>query len=101
ISISGGSVNLTPPTTGAYAGIGLFQDRSLAKAIQLSSTATLQLPGVVYAPAAAVQLSGSSQAGSAQGGGDIVATPSVSGSASVNVDPEGNTVRLPDVRLVE
>jgi hypothetical protein len=64
-TISGsGAVNLSPPTTGPYAGILLFQSRDNTRAIALSGAAVANIDGgVVYAPAALLNLSGSAQLG--------------------------------------
>ena len=63
ITLSGNSlVKLTPATTGADAGLGIFQSRDNNKVFTLSGNAQLGLgsTGILYAPAAAVQLSGNS-----------------------------------------
>ncbi len=59
ISLSGnGVITLTPPKTGTYAGILFYQDRSDASAITLIGNGSLSLKGTVYAPAAAINISG-------------------------------------------
>src|SRR5207248_1892552 len=50
----GGSVTLSPPTSGVYAGINIFQDRSLAAPLTVTGNGALQVTGLIYAPAAAV-----------------------------------------------
>jgi hypothetical protein len=95
-----GTINLTPPTSGSYAGISLFQDRTLNTALQITANASIQMPGIVYAPAASVNLSGS-VAGNILGGGYIVSSLQVSANAQVNINPLTNFVKAPDVRLVE
>ncbi|MGA2257954.1 MAG: MBG domain-containing protein, partial [Thermoguttaceae bacterium] len=60
ISFSGDStITLTGPTTGAYAGIDIFQSRDNKTALQLSGSAMLST-GTLYAPSAALVMSGCS-----------------------------------------
>jgi hypothetical protein len=55
-------VSLTAPTTGAYAGIVLFQARDNTRAISLSGNAITGLNGgIVYAPSALLTTSGNGQ----------------------------------------
>jgi hypothetical protein len=59
-----GTIKITPPTTGTYAGIAVFQSRDNSRAMSLSGAAMAGLGGgTIYAPAAALNLSGSSQVG--------------------------------------
>ena len=58
ITLSGnGSYNLTPMTTGTYAGIVIFQTRDNSKAMTISGNAS-GMTGTIYAPAAALSESG-------------------------------------------
>jgi hypothetical protein len=62
IALSGnGSVTLSAATTGAYAGIVLFQARANTRALSLGGSAVLGLTGVIYAPSAQVLVSGNAQ----------------------------------------
>jgi hypothetical protein len=59
VTLSGhGTLNLTAPTCGPYAGVVLFQARDNAQAITLSGNAAAGLGGTLYAPAARLDLSG-------------------------------------------
>jgi len=61
ITLSGnGSYNLSPPTSGTYAGIVIFQSRDNSKALTLSGNAS-GMTGTIYAPAAQLAESGNSQ----------------------------------------
>ena len=63
ITLSGNAtVTLAPATTATYAGIGIFQSRDNSKPFTLSGNAQFSLgsTGILYAPAAPVQLSGNS-----------------------------------------
>ncbi len=58
ITLSGnGSYNLSPPSTGSYAGIVIYQTRDNSKALTLSGNAS-GMTGTIYAPAAQVAESG-------------------------------------------
>jgi hypothetical protein len=63
---SNGTDALAAPTTGTYAGILIFQDRGDTRALALSGNATIGTSGTIYAPKAAVTLSGNAQGGSSQ-----------------------------------
>ncbi len=64
ISLSAGTVTLSPPTTGVYAGISIFQSRDNTKAMTVSGALFANLGGgVIYAPSAVLNISGSAQVG--------------------------------------
>jgi hypothetical protein len=56
-----GTVNLSAPTTGAYAGILFFQSRTNPTAISITDTATTTLSGIIYTSDSLVSISGSGQ----------------------------------------
>ncbi|MGO9917427.1 MAG: Ig-like domain repeat protein, partial [Isosphaeraceae bacterium] len=61
ITLSGnGSYNLSPLTSGTYAGIVIFQSRDNTKALTISGNAS-GMTGLVYAPAAQIAESGNAQ----------------------------------------
>ena len=63
-NLSSGTISLSPQTTGPYAGILLFQSRDNTRALSISGAVAAGLgAGVVYAPSALLQLSGSAQIG--------------------------------------
>jgi alpha-tubulin suppressor-like RCC1 family protein len=62
ISIGGkGTITLSAPTTGAYAGVAIFQSRANSKTVALDGSGTDSITGAVYAAAANVGLSGNAQ----------------------------------------
>jgi hypothetical protein len=62
ISLGGnGSITLSSPTTGAYAGVAIFESRANSKALALGGSGTVSITGAVYAAAANVGLSGNAQ----------------------------------------
>jgi hypothetical protein len=59
ISLSGnGSFNLSPATTGTYAGILIYQTRDNTRGLSLSGNGIAGVTGLVYAPSALLTLSG-------------------------------------------
>lgn len=45
-----GSVTITPPTSGTYAGISLFQSRDSKAKVEFRKDSSLDIEGVIYAP---------------------------------------------------
>jgi hypothetical protein len=61
INISGDTlVNVSPPSSGMYMGITMFQDRNNPTTVNLAGRAASLIAGTYYFPAAQVQLSGGS-----------------------------------------
>jgi len=53
IKITGsGSISITPPTTGIYAGISIFQDRTSTVGLTISGNGNMNITGTLYAAAA-------------------------------------------------
>ena len=52
--------NLTAPTSGTYAGILYFQDRSNSAGVDFDSATSSQINGFIYAPDAAITLNSDS-----------------------------------------
>jgi mucin-19 len=99
LSFSGSAVmNLTPATTGTYAGIVIFQSRLNSSTISFSGSADPAATSIIYAPDAPVTLSGSAQVGSAQFQATLIAnTLSLSGSTIFQVSAaNGTTVYSPE-----
>ncbi len=62
IALSGnGNLNLNPPTTGAYAGILIYQSRANTRALSISGNANVNVHGTIYAANAALTMSGNGQ----------------------------------------
>ena len=78
VNLSGsGNISLTAPTIGTYAGILIFQARDNASAISLTNNGISMPSGVIYAPKAALTVSGNGQ----YKGSFVVNTLTVSGNA--------------------
>jgi hypothetical protein len=61
IALSGnGSYSLTPPNSGTYAGVVIFQPRDNTRALTISGNASV-ITGTIFAPAAALSESGNAQ----------------------------------------
>jgi hypothetical protein len=93
ITLSGnGTIKLTPPSTGTYTGILIFQARDNAKALTLSGNAMQGVAGTIYAPAAQLSTSGNGQIGSTSNPVSIVVDTL---SASGNAVADGLTLNAP------
>ena len=94
ISISGsGQLNLTPQSSGMYAGMVFFQPSTNKSAITLSGNGIVGLnSGMIYAPAAALTISGSGNNGNAKHTPLIVDELNVSGNGiSTDAQVDGPT----------
>jgi len=114
-----GKLTLVPPLSGTYQGIALFQQRDLADSIAVNGNGAAAVMGVLYAPAAAVNITGNAALGAdVLGGGIIADTLRVSGNGSINIatasehefqgqeyginiDLRANYPNVPDITLVE
>ncbi len=77
-----GAVDFTPPTSGTYAGITVFQGRGNSNASQITGTAGLDLQGTIYMPTGQITMTGS---GPCYCNALIVWRVVVLGSATVNI----------------
>jgi hypothetical protein len=83
LALSGnGTISLTPPSSGTYYGILIFQPGENAKALAFSGNAMQGVSGMIYAPAAQLTESGNAQIGTNMS--MVVDTLSVSGNAIAN-----------------
>jgi hypothetical protein len=86
ISLTGsGSVNLSPPLTGPYQGITIFQDRASTSAISMSGSGGMNVTGTLYAPNAAFTMTGSGST-NIMGSQLIGSTVVINGSGSIYVN---------------
>jgi Flp pilus assembly protein TadG len=98
INLTGqGAVNLTPMTTGPYAGIIIFQDRSDYNGGTMKGNGNLNISGTIYAPAANITAVGN-------GSTDVFASQIIAnsmtmkGNGTVNVDFDSNVNAAPATR---
>ena len=81
---NGGSVTITPPTSGLYKGMTLFQDREADNALSISGNAAMLVKGTFYAANALMNVTGN---GAAQIGSQYVSrTLDVNGGGNMLVD---------------
>ncbi len=84
------TLTLSPPASGPYEGLSIFQARGSistpAPTLTVSGTGMMNVAGTIYAPYANFTISGGAS-GSVVGGQIIVDTITVSGSSIINVDP--------------
>lgn len=94
ISLTGqGSVTLTPPTSGTYQGVTVFQDRANTTADSLTGNGSIQIDGALYMPAAAVSMTGN---GNTYGSMMVADTANLTGNGTININfAGGNKPPLP------
>lgn len=84
VSLTGnGSVTITPPSSGTYQGVSIYQDRANTTADSLTGNGNLHLDGVIYLPAAQVTLTGN---GDTIGSELIANTAKLTGNGNVNIN---------------
>lgn len=89
ISLTGnGSVTLTPPTSGTYQGVTIFQDRADSTGDTLHGNGNINIDGAIYLPDAAVGLTGN---GDTIGSQIIANTASFTGNGTLNINYGGGT----------
>ena len=103
---SSGTVSLTPPASGPYRGLSIFQNRgtysSSGPNVSLGGTGNVQVPGTIYAAYANVALIGTTNT-NVLGGQIIADTVSIGGSATVTIgsDTQGTSANQRILGLVE
>jgi Flp pilus assembly protein TadG len=102
ISLTGsGNVTLSPPTTGTYEGITLFQERSSTKQVSITAQGNMTVSGTFYAAAAKVAITGQGNFTNTVGSQWIAYDLAVTGSGSLNVSYNGLASPLRQIQLVE
>jgi hypothetical protein len=90
ISLTGqGTVTFTPPTSGTYQGIMLFQARVDTQTVKVAGGNGFSMAGVIYAAGAQVSITGSGSAGSPVAIASAIVSKSItsSGSGTVEINP--------------
>jgi hypothetical protein len=100
ISIAGqGTISLSPPTSGTYAGVTIFQARSSTVGLSLTGGSNMTITGTFYAPSARLTLAGN---GTLVGSQFITYDLTTTGNGSFSVPWNATKVARPrDIRLVE
>jgi hypothetical protein len=101
IDISGlGAVTLTPPTTGPYAGIVFFQDRTSTEPVKITGNGMFDIKGTVYAANAPLMISGNGDF--TLGSQHISRTIDLGGNGAFNINWNPNQVgKTRVIQLVE
>lgn len=102
INISGtGAVTLSPPTSGTYKGITIFQNRTATNTVSITGNGSMNLTGTLYIPHATLNVSGNGS-NNIMGSQYISYDLTVSGSGSVGIVWTGaSTANARSIGLVE
>jgi len=91
VSITGsdsGSVTITPPTTGLYQGLTVFQDRQATATLTVSGSGSMYVTGTFYAANALMKVSGG---GASQIGSQFISRfLEINGNGGLNIDYDPN-----------
>jgi hypothetical protein len=94
-------VSITPPTTGLYQGISIFQDRTNTNEVSVTGNGNMNISGTFYVAHAALDIAGN-------GGVNVIGSQYVSydlvltGNGDINLNWNGNsTSRTRLIGLVE
>jgi Flp pilus assembly protein TadG len=102
ISLTGsGSMSLSPPTSGTYKGVTLFQERSSNKQINITGQGNMVMSGTFYAAAAKVSITGQGGYNNTIGSQWIAYQLYVTGSGSFTVNYNGKATPVRIIQLVE
>ncbi len=84
----GGTVTLSPPTSGPYAGIVFFQDRTKDVPVDIKGNGTMNITGTFYAANAPVRINGN---GAISVGSQFISrTLTLGGNGTVNINYDPN-----------
>jgi hypothetical protein len=102
VSITGqGAVTITPPTTGLYQGISIFQDRAASTPVKIAGHGDLSITGTFYAARASLNITGDgalNEIGSQYISYDLF----LAGNGDITIDWVNNpTARARVIQLVE
>jgi Flp pilus assembly protein TadG len=95
-----GNLTLSPPTSGTYKGIAIFQDRTSTAAVNITGGGGMNLTGTIYSARAEIDVTGNG--GTNVVGSQIIANNmTVTGNGSVNVSYDSGGSPIRDTRIVE
>jgi Flp pilus assembly protein TadG len=102
IDISGqGAVNITPPTTGLYAGISIFQERTSTNTVSITGLGSMYVTGTFYVSGGLLKVTGNGVA-NVIGAQYISNLLNLGGNGEIFIDWNASpTARLRQVGLVE
>ncbi len=91
-TLSSGTINLSPPTSGVYAGISVFQSRDNTQGLTIGGNVTAGLGGgAIYAKAATLSISGSARIG----GSGVPVSPLIVDELNLTGAAQNNLVARP------
>jgi hypothetical protein len=101
INLTGtGGISLSPMTSGAYAGITMFQDRASTNSVSMSGTSNISNTGTFYFPSATVDLTGTS--GVATFGAQFIVNKiAFTGTAGIDINYDNSVASQSSFGLVE
>ena len=102
ISLTGsGSLTMSPPTSGIYQGITLFQERSSNKQISITAQGNMNMTGTFYAAKSNVTITGQGGYNNPIGSQWIAWQLAVTGSGSFSVNYNGQATPVRSIGLIE
>jgi hypothetical protein len=102
ISLTGsGSVNLSPPTSGTYQGIAVFQERSSNKQINITAQGNMDISGTFYAASAKVSITAQGNLTNNIASQWIAWQLAVTGTGSMTVKYSGQATPVRNIQLVQ
>jgi PKD repeat protein len=97
ISVSGqGSLSLTPPSSGPFKGVTIFQDPASSNAVRFTGQGVVMLTGVVYVPDAQVSITGNAFVTIAADTGTATLPPILGAMIAFDLKVDGNGVLIID-----
>jgi hypothetical protein len=97
ISVSGqGSLSLTPPSSGPFKGVTIFEDPASSNALRFTGQAVVMLTGVVYVPDAQVSITGNAFVTIAADTGTATLPPILGAMIAFDLKVDGNGVLIID-----
>ena len=101
INLSGtGNISLNPMTSGTYAGITVFQDRSNTASAAMSGGSNINNTGTFYFPSSTLTLSGGTGVG-VMGAQFIAKKLTFSGSSGIKVNYDSSVASTSSLALVQ
>jgi hypothetical protein len=95
-----GNLTISPPTSGTYRGISIFQNRTSTAVVAVTGNGSLNLTGTIYSAGAEVDLTGNGVI-NATGSQVIANNMEVAGNGAVNVQHNAYLSPVRDTRIVE
>jgi Flp pilus assembly protein TadG len=95
-----GALTLTPPTTGTYRGIEIFQDRTSTVGMSMAGNGSMAVNGTIYAAKAEIDLTGNTTNDS-YGSQIIVNNIQLTGNGTITINKPAGTPTPRQLQIVE